>query len=119
VDDVYGDENEWRARYWTTFLNNQTTKLNDWAYENEHRLIVNSLITEYSEPARRKLKYNFMDLKGIIFGINTSEDDKVSIFRIIKEKCHDFNRSDFEFYQAYYVRRTGKIALSPLNLLKP
>jgi hypothetical protein len=79
-------------RYWATFLKSQTTKIDDWAYEDEYRLVLNSLITDYSDASRRKLKYNFGDLKGIIFGINTSDDDKAAILRIIKQKCQEMNR---------------------------
>lgn len=119
ANDVYGDETEWRERYWATFLKSQTTKIDDWAYEDEYRLVLNSLITDYSDASRRKLKYKFGDLKGIIFGINTSDDDKASILRIIKQKCQETNRSEFEFYQAFYVKRTGKIGLLPLGLIGP
>jgi hypothetical protein len=115
--DVYGNEAEWRERYWATFLKCQTTKVSDWAYEEEYRLVLNSLITDYSDGSRRKLKYDFADLRGIIFGINTSDDDKLKIIRIIKQKCLEANRKDFEFYQAFYVKRTGKIATLPMSLL--
>ena len=104
-------------RYWATFLKCQTTKVRDWAYEEEYRLVINSLITDTSDGSRRKLKYDFADLRGIVFGINTSDDDKLKIIRIIKQKCLEANRKDFEFYQAFYVKRTGKIAALPMSRL--
>ena len=36
--DVYEKQAEWRNKYWTEFLTSQTTKLEDWAYEEEYRL---------------------------------------------------------------------------------
>ena len=77
-----------------------------------------SFLTDYSNPLDRKLKYKFEDLSGIIFGINTSEEDKLSIIRIIQAKCKQEQRKEFEFHQAYYSKKAGKIDVSPLNLIQ-
>ncbi len=66
----------------------------------------------------RKLKYNFNDLEGIIFGIRTSLDDKLKISKIIEKKCKELGRTDFKFYQAYFSRQRGKIEYSEMSLLK-
>ena len=116
--DVYEKQAEWRNKYWTEFLTSQTTKLEDWAYEEEYRLVLAGLITDYSNPLTRKLKYRFSDLKGIIFGINTPEEDKLSIIRVIQEKCNKESRKEFEFYRAYYAKSSGKIEVSQLSLIK-
>lgn len=102
ADDVFKCEEEWREAYWDNFYKSITTKLEDWRYEGEHRLILSSSMTDYSSPATRKLKYKFKDLDGIIFGMKTSEKDKLSILKIIEEKCRAEGRDDFKFYQAYY-----------------
>jgi Protein of unknown function (DUF2971) len=118
AQDVHGNEAAWREKYWAEFLASQTTKLEDWAYEEEYRLVLQSSLTDYSDPLTRKLKYRFSDLKGIIFGINTPEDDKLAILRLIGEKCRKENRKEFEFYQAYYAKNTGRIEVSLLSLIK-
>jgi hypothetical protein len=43
---------------------------------------------------------------------------KLAIIRVIKEKCEKEDRKEFEFYQAYYSKTTGKIEALPLNLIK-
>jgi hypothetical protein len=116
--DVQGSEAQWREKYWAEFLATQTTKLEDWAYEEEYRLVLQSLIMDYSNPLTRKLKYRFSDLKGVIFGIETPEEDKLAIIQVIKEKCDKENRKEFEFYQAYYATNAAKIEALPLDLIK-
>ena len=68
--------------------------------------------------AQRKLKYNFADLEGVIFGINTSLKHKIKIIKIIEEKCKKENRSNFKFFQAYYSKQTGEIEVKELGILK-
>jgi hypothetical protein len=116
--DVFADEQKWREKYWAEFLTNQTTKLEDWSYEKEYRLLLNEVATDFSDPPTRKLKYRFADLKGIIFGINTPDEDKLAVIEVIERKCRQEKREDFEFHQAYYSRYTGLIEAAPLSLIK-
>jgi hypothetical protein len=44
--------------------------------------------------------------------------DKVAIVRIIEEKSAQTGRTDFEFYQAYYSRVTGKVETTLWDLKK-
>jgi len=118
VQDVHQNAEEWRQKYWAEFLTSQTIKLEDWAYEKEYRLVLQSSLFDYSVSQARLLKYEFSDLKGMIFGINTPEAEKLAIMRLIEEKCRKENRKEFEFYQAYYAKHTGKIEALPLNLIK-
>ena len=46
------------------------------------------------------------------------EKDKLAIIRGVQQKCNKEDRRDFEFYQAYYSKSTGKIDASQLNLIK-
>lgn len=116
-EDVYKDVNQWREKYWSDLQKNLTIKLEDWSYEEEYRLILYGNFTDYGDVAKRKLKYHFKDLEGIIFGVNTSEQDKLSIMKIIENKCRNEKRQDFKFYQAYYSRKTGKIENTEWRLL--
>ncbi|MDH3355378.1 MAG: DUF2971 domain-containing protein, partial [Chromatiales bacterium] len=100
--EMNADENAWRSNYWSNFIRDIKIKSKDWEYENEYRLILNSSITDLSEKDRRTLTYDFSSLKGIIFGINSKEEDKLQVMKIIEEKCLNSSRDDFKFYQAYY-----------------
>lgn len=117
ADAVYGDEETWRKNYWNTFLKAITTKLEDWSYENEYRLVLTPMTIDFSDKQNRKLKYQFNDLEGIIFGIKTPEDTIIDIIRIIKEKCHLESRTDFKFYQAFYSKETGRIDTAKMNFI--
>lgn len=105
----------WLNKYWSNFQNGATTKLKDWEYENEYRLLINDMLNDYETTEKRKLKYDFNDLEGIIFGIKTSTSDKMKIIEIINQKCEKHNRIDFNFYQAYYSKETGNINYEKLN----
>ena len=95
-------EDSWRERHWEDFLSDITSKSNDWEYEQESRLILNGLLDLALDKRRRTLSYQFESLTGIIFGIRTSDEDKVRIIDIIQRKCLESERTDFGFFQAYY-----------------
>jgi hypothetical protein len=87
-------------------------------HENEagrREKIGRSSLFDYSTAQSRLLRYNFSDLKGVIVGINMPEADKLAIMGVIAEKCSEENRKEFEFYQAYYAKHTGKIEALPLS----
>jgi hypothetical protein len=67
------------------------------------------MATDLSEKSSRKLKYQFSDLEGMVFGIRTPEDAKTDIIHIIEEKCRSENRTDFKFYQAFYSKEDGRV----------
>lgn len=113
---MFNDESAWRARYWKTFDQSITRKLDAWRHENEQRLILTG--SDYSDPASRVTHYQFNDLVGIIFGIKTPIESKIAISEIIEEKCRAASRTDFKFFQAYYHRERGLIEHQELGLLK-
>jgi hypothetical protein len=115
ADNVYDDVDAWRKSYWETFHEGITTKLLDWAYEDEYRL-VHTPGEVVIEKSRRKLRYEFSDLQGIVFGIRTPEDAKSDIIRIIEEKCRSENRTDFKFYQAFYSRKDAHVDAAEMLL---
>lgn len=115
--EMNADAAAWRERYWSSFINDITRKTHHWAYENEYRVIIFDGLIDYSSPKKRALKYNFSSLKGVIFGMNTKAEDRVSIVQIIKDKCKENNINDFKFYQAYYDPKTKCIEHGSLGLL--
>ena len=106
-----GDESEdtWRRDYWDNFFRIITTKNRDWKYEQEYRVILYDNIRGIVEKDDHTLTYDFNSLKGIIFGMRTSTEDKLKIIDIIKSKCAENNRTDFKFFQAYYSPENGDI----------
>ena len=110
-------EAAWREDYRNNFLRDVTFKTRDWEYEQEYRLILEDTLSQHNEKDDRKLSYDFNSLKGIIFGMRTSTEDKLKIIEIIDKKNQtDFkqiidkkNQTDFEYFQAYYSPKGGDI----------
>jgi hypothetical protein len=118
VEDVVAESDVWRSKYWGQINAVMTTKLHDWSHEQEFRLTLHSSISDLEDRSTRKLEYHFSDLEGIIFGIKTPTSEKLRIIKIIEAKCRRDGRSSFEFYQARYSRRVGKVEISQMSLLK-
>ncbi len=110
------DEDTWRKSYWENFFRDITIKTRDWEYEQEYRLILSDSLGEFDKTGNRKLTYDFRSLKGIIFGSKTSDEDKRAIVEIIKKKCEEYNRTDFNFFEAYYSPENGDIRKYPIQL---
>ena len=109
---------EWRDNYWSQFYRDITIKNEDWAYENEYRAVLSSVFFDYSQVESRCVKYDFKQLKGLIFGVRTPILDKVKIIKKIKMLCEKYEREDFKFYQAYYSSKTNKIIHLEINVFK-
>lgn len=118
VVDILSESDSWRKQYWQQLTTAMTTKLMDWAHEEEFRLTLISSATDFTDASTRKLQYHFSDLQGIIFGINTPTSDKLRIMKIVEEKCRKEKRTDFEFHQAHYSRRAGKVEIARMSLIK-
>ncbi len=116
--DLVRETEEWRKGYWDNHYAAVTTKLKDWEHEREYRATLQSYVLDLSEREIRKLQYRFEDLQGIIFGLKTTPQDKAALVRIIQEKCRAAGRKDFELHQAYYARRTGRIATTQWDLVQ-
>ena len=109
VSECYPSGREsWLKRYWNNFYRGITIKTKDWEYEQEYRLILQDGFGQFDEEDARKLSYDFNSLKGIIFGMNTSYEDKSRIVEVTDKKCKE-NGTDLKFYQAYYSPENGDI----------
>lgn len=98
MDKIFINEYKWRKEYWKRSQNRLLTKTKDWEYEQEYRLICKNS----SKKQENLFKYNFNDLEGIIFGMKMPQDARKTIINIIKRKCKENNRDNFNFYQADY-----------------
>lgn len=115
-DLMYAETPEWRNAYWEAHYQSVTTKLEDWAHEGEHRLILDSVLDTFDTPESRTLTYDFDSLSGIVFGMKTSASDKAAIVRLIREKCAAAGRESFDFRQAVHSGRSGKVEMQRLDL---
>ena len=109
MSNIFANENKWREEYWEKAKKRLLTKTKDWKYEKEYRLIINSFLKDKRDRQERIFQYNFNDLDGIIFGINTPQNAKEKIIDIVRQKCKDNNRQEFNFYQAYYCDKNKNI----------
>ena len=106
---------EWRENYLKNSRERLLRKSLAWEHEKEVRIALDDTWYIHEQPEFRKFKYKFNDLDGIIFGISTSQDHKMQIIKIIKEKCIIENRTDFCFYDAKYDDTKNQI-IYELNL---
>ncbi len=116
-EEIRGNEEEWRRKYWSDFSPALTSKSKDWQHEVEHRIILTSFLSQLATPEERTALYDFTSLHGIIFGINTSMEHKIEVMKIVDQKCREHGRS-IEFYQARYSPE-GKTVVSPKLLTLP
>lgn len=99
---------------WRPFHESINTKLFEWRHEQEWRLSWNGLLDQTILETDRHTTFDFSDLEGIIFGINTPLEFKYEISKIVRRKCLENKRSEFNFSQAYYSHIVGKIKVAPL-----
>ena len=116
-DAIYEDQNAWMNTYWETFGKTALCKTPERAHEEEYRIVVHSGF-DMSTKEKRKLKYRFEDLVGIVFGARTDMEDRLRIMRIIDQKCAQARRSGFEFSELRYLHTEHRFMVSPLTLLK-
>ena len=90
-------------------------KTADWYHEREYRIFLADKFYRYDNKFARNLKYDLDTLKGIIFGIRTTLDDKLELI----QKLIRLRKSvrDFEFYQAEFDDETQIISVREKFLL--
>lgn len=89
------NERIWREDYWKTIELKLYRKTKDWESEKEIRAVLLHALHDFSEKEKRKMQFDPSLLKGIIFGINTSEYDKKSVFEELKKKASLYRNSNF------------------------
>ena len=109
------DMGPWMESHWKNFYHSISIKSKDWSYEQEYRLVLGGVVGEL-EKSQQTLNYDFSSLKGIIFGMRTSEEDKQKIIEIIERKCREEKRTDFEFFQAVCTHKNSEIRKDKIPL---
>ncbi|MBA7556444.1 hypothetical protein ES705_49152 [subsurface metagenome] len=118
IFDGHTSEEEWRKKYWNVFQNSFQVKFDEWKDEEEYRLVLPDTLNSRAEKESRKLRYNFKDLEGIIFGYKTSMKVKQKIISVIEEKCKEEKREIFNFYQADFSKKKNKMNIRKLEFIK-
>ena len=119
--DIFKDNdhiNEWRNQYWEAFKVKNFRKMEAWNYEDEYRIFINNsfyeLVEDDSDNLKKlgmrssNIKYDMNLLKGVIFGIMTSEYDKV---RILKALDKQGIADRIEYYQADFDERSQEVVV--------
>ena len=90
-------------------------KLTDWTHEHEYRIFLSDKFYRYGDKVARKLRYNLGTLKGIIFGLRTTLDDKLKLI----QKLERLGKSvtDFDLFQAEFDDETQLISVREKFLL--
>ena len=108
-------ENESAGDYEYIYHEKFYRKTSDWHHEHEYRIFLPDKFYRYGDKFSRQLKYDLNALKGIIFGLRTTLDDKFELVqklvRLRKSVC------DFEFYQAEFDDETQLISVREKSLL--
>ena len=113
---VFSDKRQWRDSYWAAYEAKTYRKLKAWEYEKEYRIALADTFNTFDTPENQNLKYDPKVLKGIIFGINTSEYDKKRIMEKLMERREELD--DFMFYQEEYDEEKQEIVIRNKNLRK-
>ena len=103
------DEDQWRAEYWDAASAKTYRKLESWSHEEEYRLSLGNVLNMHGRPEDRIMEYNNKALKGVIFGINTSEYDMKRVFDVIPLE-YDISNG-FDLFQAEYNDELQKIEI--------
>ncbi len=107
--EAFSDVEEWRKRYWKIYDAKTYRQTKNWEHEKEFRVAVSNTFGEFDVPQKQNMSFDWNLLKGVIFGIRTSEYDKKQILdKLIK---HKDELSDFTFYQAEYSAEEQKIKI--------
>ena len=106
---ILSDVEKWRAEYWSEFEKRFLRKSSAWASEKEERIVLDNSFYNHNPAEQRKWKYEFGQLHGIIFGINTTLSDKQKIISILREKRKKIHRKPIQIYQARFDEDKEKI----------
>lgn len=107
--DTQGDRGLQEMQDLGTFYQDVTFKTRDWEYEQEYRLVLDPRSGGSLDSHARTLTYDFMSLRGIVFGVGMSDENRERIRGIIERKCAEHRRGSFEFHDAYYSPMLGDI----------
>lgn len=118
VATAFDDEDAWRKSHWDRFTTLTLQKTRHWRHEQELRLVLSSVLSDFDKVEDRKATYRFQDLEGVIFGARTPVADVTKALGILQAKCQAEGRDRFELYQARFESSGGAMVFDRLTLLE-
>ena len=112
---IFENVDGWREEYHANSKRRFLGKSTAWEPEKEYRIILDDSWENHQNS--REFSYKFEDLDGIIFGIKTPTEQKLSIIDVVRKKCKETGRKSFNFYQAAYDVKTSQIEAELIPLL--
>lgn len=117
LEDMLRDEN-YGAWYNRKLTDRFLVKNKDWSIENEYRIVIDDEWSYHGDLEKRKYRYDFKRLRGIVFGLRMSYEDRLSALDIVKRKIILHKPKEFEIYEAVYDRKRKKIGLNRLKAIE-
>lgn len=115
--EIQSNADIWRESYNKNSMDRLLRKSKAWEEEQEYRIILDDSWYPHKDDNQRMFQYDFNDLDGIIFGINTPLEQKLEIINIITDKCVAEKRKQFTFYQATYDSEKNYIVYKPVSFI--
>lgn len=106
---IFKDPEKWKKQYWDAFNVKNHRKVKAWEHESEYRVTIDNSFGQFTNKESRNLLYASEALKGVIFGIRTSEYDKKRIIDALLKRTD--LREDFLFQQAEFDSQTQSISI--------
>lgn len=103
----------WRAQYWQDLKGVYNRKMDTWSYEQEYRIIRDSIYAGFNEKAQT-YKYDPSQLNSVIFGIKTSITDRAAIMDAVKKAYGSLDKVQWK--QAEYDKMSQKISVIPITI---
>ena len=105
----FSDRDVWRNRYWEVDSAKTYRKMKEWEHECEYRIAYSNFLGTMDSEENRNLKIDPKQLKGIIFGMHTAEQDRKRLFE--KLLLNAGNYAHIKFYQAEYDEERQSISV--------
>lgn len=106
----YENSEQWRSDYWHANDEKFFHKLSEWKYECEYRVLITDMLGFYKDVEEKKRNFEFEPsvLTGVIFGAETTVQDKIRIFEAIQATGRSY-----KLFQAEYDDKVQKITIRP------
>lgn len=106
----YYDNDQWRTDYWHANNEKFFHKLREWEYECEYRILITDMLSSYKDVEEKKRNFEFEPsvLTGVIFGAETTAQDKIRIIEAMQAAGRNY-----ELFQAEYDDKMQKITVRP------
>lgn len=95
-NDMFNFDVERYKRLWCKWASIGNTKIQNWSYEKEYRILIQSEMEDFESKDQKTIQYDPSELKSITFGSATPEEAKFKIRNIVQKK---WGEGVIKFYQ--------------------